>query len=171
MKGKIHPESESNLFSASPLPSLPHPKSPSSHLDLCNNLPTALPAPVPPCRYILSREIRGILFKQKSAQATPPLRTLCGSPFHWEHTRESFQMPPSSCVTWTPVTAPTSCATTGPFTRYEAAIWSPCYFSDTPGLSRHALDLVFLLSNRHSHWMTGGLALHLYDLANLSSAQ
>ena len=25
------------------------------------------------------------------------------------------------------------------------------HFSDTPGLSRHALDLVFLLSNRHSH--------------------
>jgi len=73
---------------------LPHPKSPSSHLDLCNNLPTALPASVLPCRYILSREIRRILFKQKSAQATPPLRTLRSSPFHWEHTTESFKCLP-----------------------------------------------------------------------------
>lgn len=63
--------------------SIPKSKFPPSYLDYCNNPPTAPPASALAPQYVLNRETRDILLKQKLLYVTTPLKTLCGSPFHW----------------------------------------------------------------------------------------
>ena len=130
---------------------LPHPKSPSSHLDLCNNLPTALPAPVPPIGTFSAEKLEGSY--SNSSQLRPHLHPEPCAALHF--TGNTLESPSKGL----PVPAwpglllllRLHALPLGPSHAIRQPLRPPCYFSGTPGLSRHALDLVSLLSNRHSH--------------------
>lgn len=73
-------------------------------------------------QYILNRETRGILLKQKSTPATIPLRTLQAP---------RVLRPPSSCVGWVPYLSDFMSrhwAHRAPLQPH----WPPCCFSNTP---------------------------------------